>query len=88
MEAMLGISLYGYLYLKLAKMLHLSYYHLCLLSNKIGEEGRIGSAWKQGGSGKGDGGTWSKQYTHMNKWTIKKRKFRNKYWLMKRAKSK
>jgi hypothetical protein len=37
MEAMLGISLYSYLYLKLAKMLCLSYYHLCFLFNKIGE---------------------------------------------------
>jgi hypothetical protein len=31
MEAMLGISLYSYLYLKLAKMLCLSYYFLCFL---------------------------------------------------------
>jgi hypothetical protein len=38
MEAMLGISLYSYPYLKLAKMLYLSYYCLCLLFNKIGEE--------------------------------------------------
>jgi hypothetical protein len=49
MEAMLGISLYSYLYLQLAKMLCLSYYFLCFLFNKIGEEGRTGSAWKQGG---------------------------------------
>jgi hypothetical protein len=48
MEAMLGIALYGYPCLKLAKMLCLSYYLLCLLFNKIGEEGRTGSAWKQG----------------------------------------
>jgi hypothetical protein len=41
MEAMLGTSLYSYLYLKLAKMLCLSYY-LCFLFNKIGEEGRRG----------------------------------------------
>jgi hypothetical protein len=38
MEAMLGISLYSYLYLKLAKTLCLSYYLLCFLFNKIGEE--------------------------------------------------
>jgi hypothetical protein len=37
MEAMLGISLHTYLYLKLAKMLCLSYYLLCFLFNKIGE---------------------------------------------------
>jgi hypothetical protein len=49
MEAMLGISLYSYLYLKLAKTLCLSYYPLCFLFNKIGEEGRTGSAWKRGG---------------------------------------
>jgi hypothetical protein len=46
MEAMLGISPYSYPYLKLAKTLCLSYYLLCFLFNKIGEEGRIGSAWK------------------------------------------
>jgi hypothetical protein len=34
MEAMIGISLYSYLYLKLVKMLHLSYYLLCFLFNK------------------------------------------------------
>jgi hypothetical protein len=34
MEAMLGISLYSYLYLKLAKMLCVSYYLLCFLFNK------------------------------------------------------
>jgi hypothetical protein len=49
MEAMLGITLYSYPYLKLAKALCLSYYCLCLLFNKIEEEGRTGSDWKQGG---------------------------------------
>jgi hypothetical protein len=53
MEAILGIALYSYPYLKLAKMICLSYYCLCLLFNKIGEEGRTGSAWKQGGGGHG-----------------------------------
>jgi hypothetical protein len=47
MEAMLGISQYSYLYLKLAKTLCLSCYILCFLFNKIGEEGRTGSAWKR-----------------------------------------
>jgi hypothetical protein len=59
MEAVLGISLYSCLYLKLAKMLCLSYYLLCLLFNKIGAEGRTGSAWKRGGveeQGKRGGG--------------------------------
>jgi hypothetical protein len=49
MEAMLGIPLYSYPYLKLAKTLWFSYYCLYILFNKIGEEGRTGSAWKQGG---------------------------------------
>jgi hypothetical protein len=49
MEAMLGISLYSYLYLKPAKTLCLSYCCLCLLFNKIGEEGRTGSAGSEGG---------------------------------------
>jgi hypothetical protein len=58
MEAMLGISLYSYSYLKLAKTLCLSYYCLFLLFNKTGEEGRTGSAWKRGrwSGGKGEGG--------------------------------
>jgi hypothetical protein len=55
MEAMLRISLYSYLYLKLAKMLCLSYYLLCFLFNKIGEEGRTVSAWKRGGLGGDEG---------------------------------
>jgi hypothetical protein len=50
MEAMLGISLYGYLYLKLAKMLCFSYYLLCFLSNKIRQQegSGTGSTGKQG----------------------------------------
>jgi hypothetical protein len=44
MEAMLGIYLYSYLYLKLAKTLCISYYLLGFLFNKIREEGRTGSA--------------------------------------------
>jgi hypothetical protein len=52
-EAMLGISLYSYLYLKLAKMLFLSYYHLCLLFKKIGEEGRIGLCGREEHGGEG-----------------------------------
>jgi hypothetical protein len=43
----LGMSLYSYLYLKLAKMLCLSYYRLCFLFNKIrGQEDGTGSAQK------------------------------------------
>jgi hypothetical protein len=62
MEAMLGISLYSYSYLKLAKTLCLSYCCLCFLF-KIGEEGRTGSAWKQGVGGKGE--KWPKQCMHI-----------------------
>jgi hypothetical protein len=64
MEAMLGISLYSYFYPKLAKMLCLSYYLLCFLFNKIrGQEGRTGSAGKQGGENRG-GARWPKQCIH------------------------
>jgi hypothetical protein len=69
MEAMLGISLYSYLYLKLAKMLCLSYYLLCFLFNKIREEGRTDSAQKQrgrGNCGRG-GGVAQTMYTHVSK---------------------
>jgi hypothetical protein len=55
MEAMLGLSLYSYPYPKVAKMLCISYYCLCFLFNKIGEEGRTGSAWKQEGGGEREG---------------------------------
>jgi hypothetical protein len=64
MEAMLGISLYSCVYLKLAEMLCLSY-HLCLFFNKIGEEGRIGSAWKQGVLGREGGGEFIHMYIHI-----------------------
>jgi hypothetical protein len=47
MEATLGISLYSYLYVKLAKTLSF-YYLLCFSLQKIGEEGRTGSTQKQG----------------------------------------
>jgi hypothetical protein len=69
MKAMLGISLYSCLYLKLAKMLCLSYYLLCFLFNKIGEEeGRTGSAWKQGGVGLGGGAKFAQTMnTHVSK---------------------
>jgi hypothetical protein len=77
MGAMLGISLYSYPYLKLAKMLCLSYC-LCLLFSKIGEEGRTVSAWKWRGlggeGGKGQGGDMAQaMYAHLNKWTKKKK---------------
>jgi hypothetical protein len=70
METTLGISLFSYLYLKLAKMLCLSYYLLCFLFNKIREEkGRTGSAWKCGWEREGKlvGGVTPTMYTYMNK---------------------
>jgi hypothetical protein len=58
-------------------VLWLSYYCLCLLFNKIRDNGRTDSAWKQGGVG-GDGGDGEQGekmaqtiYAHINKW-IKK----------------
>jgi hypothetical protein len=54
MEAVLGISLYRYPYVKLAKMLSFLFL-LCLLFNNIGEESRTGSAWKQGNRGENEG---------------------------------
>jgi hypothetical protein len=54
MEATIGISLYRCLYLKLAKMLCFSYYLLCFLFNKIGEqEGKTVSDQKRWGVGEG-----------------------------------
>jgi hypothetical protein len=50
MEIMFGISLYTYLYPKLTKTICLSYYLLCFLFNKINkirEESKTGSSWKQ-----------------------------------------
>jgi hypothetical protein len=76
MEARLGISMYSYLYHKVAKTICLSYYLLCFLFNKIGEEGGTSSAWKQGiGGGRGVRGRWHKQCVHMlvNAKTIKQK---------------
>jgi hypothetical protein len=73
MEAMLGIALYSYPYPKLAKPLCLFYYLLCFLFNKIREESRTGSAWKQGQLGRYElVGGWGREmaqtmYAHMNK---------------------
>jgi hypothetical protein len=62
MEAMLEISLYRYLYPKLAKMLCLSYYLLYFLFNKTGEEkGGTRSAWKWRWWGRG---RWHNVYTY------------------------
>jgi hypothetical protein len=83
MEATLGISLYSYLYLKLSKTLCLSYYLLCFLFNKIGEQDvGTGSTWK-GVNSSGVGG-WRGvgeemtqiMYTHVSK--CKSDKIKNK----------
>jgi hypothetical protein len=54
MKAVLVISLYRYLYLKLAKMLCFSYYRLCFLFNKIGRT-------------RGGGGLVQTMYIHVSK---------------------
>jgi hypothetical protein len=56
-------------------MLCLSYYCLCLLFDKIGDKGRTGSAWKQGGCGerKGVRNGPNNVCTHLIN--------RNKHWL-------
>jgi hypothetical protein len=63
MEAMLGISLYSCLYLKVAKMLCLSYYLLCFLFNKIGEQ--EGEQILPGSWGK-EGVVAETMYTHVS----------------------
>jgi hypothetical protein len=58
MEAMLGISLYSYFYLKLAKTLCLSYYCLCFSSTKLEkrtEQVLPGSERGEEGEGEGAG---------------------------------
>jgi hypothetical protein len=74
----LRISLYIYLYLKLTKTLYLSYYLLCFLFNKIGEqEGRTGSALKQGEGEEREGGLIAQRmYIHVSKCKNNKKKWR------------
>jgi hypothetical protein len=73
MEATLGISLYSYLDLKLAKMLCLSYYLLmfCLQQNWRREQNRVlpgseGGHTERDGTG-GREERWPKQCMYMNK---------------------
>jgi hypothetical protein len=77
MKAMLGISLYSYLYLKLAKPLCLSYYRLCFFFNIIREEGRTGSARKQG-EGRMNREVAQTMYTYISKCKNDKIKERKK----------
>jgi hypothetical protein len=81
MEATLEISLYSYLYPKLAKMLCLTYYLLCFLFKRIGEEeGGTGSAGRWGVKVAGrEEGEVAQKSTHVNKCKndkIKKKKSR------------
>jgi hypothetical protein len=65
MEAMLGISLYSYIYLKLVKTLCLSYYHLCFQQNQ--RRRGWNRFYQEAGCG-GDTerrGRWPKQCIHM-----------------------
>jgi hypothetical protein len=69
MEAMLGISLYSFPYLKLAKMLS---FLLLLMSSLQQNWRRIGSAWERGegnGAEAGGRGGFNNVYTYeyMNK---------------------
>jgi hypothetical protein len=73
MEAMLGISLYSYLYLKLTKMLCLSYCLLCFLFKKIGEQ--EGKQVLPGSEGVGQGAGVA-QTMYMNKCKSNKKKRR------------
>jgi hypothetical protein len=74
-ETTQGISLYSYLYLRLAKTLFFSYNLLCFLFNKIGEkEGGKGSAQKWEGGGKCGAGA-QLMYTHVSKCENNKIKF-------------
>jgi hypothetical protein len=72
MEATLGIFLYSYLYLKLAKTIRLSYFLLCFLVNKLGAQ--------EGGKGlEGWGGEASgTMYTHGSKCKNDKRRKKKK----------
>jgi hypothetical protein len=77
MEATLGLSLYSYLYPKLAKMIRRSYYRfISFLFNKIGEKGRTGSVLELGAGVRCGGEVAQTMYTqvyivHINVKTIK-----------------
>jgi hypothetical protein len=70
MEAILGISLYNYPYLKLAKTLCLSYYCLCLLLIKLEKRAEQvlpgseeGEREREGAGGRGE--RWPKESMHI-----------------------
>jgi hypothetical protein len=74
METTQGISLYSFVYLKLAKAPCFSYYLLCFSFNKIRQESGTSSAWRRDW---GDGGRKVAQimYTHISKCKNNKIKF-------------
>jgi hypothetical protein len=63
MEAILGIFLHSYLYLKLAKTICI-YYHLCFCFNKIGEQVLPGQGEEKG---RRRGEVAQRMYTHVSK---------------------
>jgi hypothetical protein len=69
MEAMLRISLYSYLYLKLAKMTCLSFYLLFSLQQNQRTRGLNRFCLEAGREGR-----WHKQYTHVSKCKNDKRR--------------
>jgi hypothetical protein len=78
MKAMLRISLYSYLYLKVAKALFLTYYLLCFLLNKIGEqEGGTGST-----ASRRRREVTQTMYTHVSKCKNDKRKEKRNFDLL------
>jgi hypothetical protein len=67
MEAMQGLSLCSYLYLKLAKTSCISFYLLCFSFYKIREqEGRTGSARGGGANHQWEGGDGGERGRRMN----------------------
>jgi hypothetical protein len=81
MEVMVGISLCNYLFLKLAKMLCLSYYLLCFLFNKIREEvGGTSSAWKWEIESERMVEVAQTMYTHVSKCKNEKNKRKKSKW--------
>jgi hypothetical protein len=70
METMLGISLYSYLHLKLAKMLCLSYYLLFFSSTKSENKGAEQVLPRSGRGGGGPNHVYT-MFTHINVKMIK-----------------
>jgi hypothetical protein len=74
MVTTLGISLHSYIYLKLAKSLCFSYYLLCFLFNKVGEQESLTGSAQKWGVGK----VTQIMYTHVNKYKNDKVKLKKR----------